>query len=133
MISLVRLRRKTPPYIDEVDVDDRRIAARQQIPIRVRPTEPGRGDIAERRAARMRESTRRVFEEVSRPNRNLVHPAQIPRIGIERADCSFGTKPVAFAISDALIVAVIPWATIAPQSFSTLGNLAQGWVISRFK
>ncbi|MFC3205823.1 hypothetical protein [Aquamicrobium soli] len=40
---------------------------------------------------------------------------------------------MAFAISDALIVAVIPWATIAPQSFSTLGNLAQGWVISRFK
>lgn len=117
---------------DDPDHPQKRDQARGPGP---RTTQQGRGDERSgpaRGAARMRESTRRVLEEVTRPDRSLVHPALIPGIGIERTQYSFGTNPAVFAVSGALIVAVIVWAIIAPHSISTVGNTALDWVISRF-
>lgn len=84
------------------------------------------------RVQRVRESARRVFEEVNRPRRGLVHPALIPGIGVERTNYQFGTNPVVFAVSGLLIATVILWAIIAPNSIYASGNVMLGWVIEKF-
>ncbi|MDO5759165.1 MAG: BCCT family transporter [Rhodobacterales bacterium] len=77
-------------------------------------------------------SARRVLREVTHPGPGLVHPALIPGIGVERTNYTFGTNPAVFVISGILIVGVIVWAIIAPDSISTTGNAALAWVTTRF-
>lgn len=85
-----------------------------------------------RRSSRVRESAREVLRKASKPGPGLVHPALIPGIGIERTHYIFGTNPAVFAISGLLIVAVIAWAIIAPDSISVIGSAALSWVTTRF-
>lgn len=77
-------------------------------------------------------SARQVLREVTRPGPGLVHPALIPGIGIERTHYVFGTNPAVFAVSGILIIGVIAWAIIAPDSISVSGNVALAWVTTRF-
>lgn len=82
--------------------------------------------------SRVRESARQVLREVTQPGPGLVHPALIPGIGIERTHYTFGTNPAVFAVSGILIIGVIVWAIIAPDSISVTGNAALAWVTTRF-
>ncbi len=84
------------------------------------------------RSRRVRDSARQVFKEVTEPGPGLVHPALIPGIGIERTHYTFGTNPAVFAVSGVLIVGVILWAIVAPDSISVSGNAALAWVTTRF-
>lgn len=81
---------------------------------------------------RVRDSARQVLREVIEPGPGLVHPALIPGIGIERTHYTFGTNPAVFAVSGIMIVGVILWAIIDPDSISVGGSAALAWVTTRF-
>lgn len=80
----------------------------------------------------LRDSARRVLAEVNSAAPGVVHPALIPGIGVEQTQYSFSTNRTVFAVSGSLIVAVILWAILAPDTVMSAGSTALGWVISRF-
>lgn len=83
------------------------------------------------RTKRVRESAKRVFEEVNRPIKG-VHPALIPGIGVERTNYQFETNTKVFIVSGLLILAIILWAIIAPNSIYVTGQVMLAWVTDNF-
>ncbi|PRA00043.1 choline transporter [Arthrobacter sp. MYb229] len=80
--------------------------------------------------ARPRPPMRKLLKEFTQPG--LVHPALIPGIGVESTRQDFRTNKLVFALSGALIVAVILWAVLAPDTVATLGGTALSWVTTNF-
>lgn len=70
------------------------------------------------------------MEEVTKPG--LVHPALIPGIGVERTGRVFTINRLVFAVAGVLILGVIVWASVAPDSISIAGDKSLGWVTGKF-
>lgn len=77
-----------------------------------------------------RQKVRRVVEEVTKPD--LVHPALIPGIGVERTSRVFTTNTAVLVIAGLSVVSVILWAALAPDSIATVGDASLGWVTTNF-
>ncbi|MDR4533128.1 BCCT family transporter [Glutamicibacter sp. PS] len=84
----------------------------------------------EQATARSRPPMRKLLKEFTQPG--LVHPALIPGIGVESTRQDFRTNKLVFALSGALILAVILWAVFAPDSVSSVGGIALSWVTTNF-
>lgn len=72
-----------------------------------------------------RPSPQRILREVT-------HPALIPGIGVEDTPRTFATNWTVFGIAGALVLAVVLWGFLAPQSISDVGEAALGWVTHWF-
>ncbi|RBP64231.1 choline/carnitine/betaine transport [Brevibacterium sanguinis] len=77
-----------------------------------------------------RHRARKVLKEVTKPG--LVHPALIPGIGVERTGKTFGTSKTVFGVAGVLIVAVLIWAFVSPESISVAGTTSLTWVTRTF-
>jgi choline/carnitine/betaine transport len=85
---------------------------------------------APRRVAKQAE---RVLREVTDPSAaEGIHPALLPGIGVERTRTTFSTNWWVFALSAALVVAVIAWGVLAPESLSAAAGAGLGWVSGSF-
>lgn len=60
------------------------------------------------------------------------HPALIPGIGVEDTSRVFSTNWVVFGIAGALVLAVVLWGFLAPQSISDVGGASLAWVTANF-
>lgn len=85
-----------------------------------------------RSGTRIRDSARRVVREMSHPGPGLVHPALIPGLGVEKTRFEFATNRLVFAVSGLLILGVILWASLAPDSISAVGITSLGWINDHF-
>lgn len=77
-----------------------------------------------------RSTVRRVVAEITKPD--LVHPALIPGIGVERTSRVFTTNILVFAIAGLSVVGVILWSVFAPESIATVGAVSLVWVTKNF-
>lgn len=77
-----------------------------------------------------RTPVRQVIREVTEPG--LVHPALIPGIGVERTGRAFPTNWLVFAVAGALVLAVIVWGVVAPDSIQAAGAASLTWVADTF-
>ncbi|WAC66477.1 BCCT family transporter [Agrococcus sp. SL85] len=77
-----------------------------------------------------RTPVRQVIREVTEPG--LVHPALIPGIGVERTGRAFPTNWLVFAVAGALVLAVIVWGIVAPDSIQAAGSASLTWVADTF-
>lgn len=82
------------------------------------------------RALPPRARVERVLREVNRPD--LVHPALIPGIGVEKTGRKFTTNWLVFAIAGATALGVLLWAAVAPETISPVGGAALDWVTLNF-
>ena len=76
------------------------------------------------------DGVKRVIDEVTTPG--LVHPALIPGIGVEKTGRVFPMNWGVFIFAAVVAVGVITWAFAAPESISTVGGAALGWVSTNF-
>lgn len=82
---------------------------------------------------RVAEQAERVLREVTDPAAaEGIHPALLPGIGVERTRTTFSTNWWVFALSAALVVAVIAWGVVAPESLSAAAGAGLGWVSGSF-
>lgn len=87
--------------------------------------EPPAPDLHEHRASPLRSTPKRILNEVT-------HPALIPGIGVEDTPRSFATNWAVFIIAGALVLAVIVWGFLAPESISSVGATSLDWVTTNF-
>jgi choline/carnitine/betaine transport len=74
-----------------------------------------------------------VLREVTDPSTaEGVHPALLPGIGVERTRTTFSTNWWVFALAGALVVAVIGWGILGPDSLSAAAGAGLGWVSGSF-
>ncbi|MGM1017666.1 MAG: BCCT family transporter [Actinomycetota bacterium] len=64
--------------------------------------------------------------------REVTHPALIPGIGVEDTPRVFATNWVVFGIAGILVLAVVVWGFLAPDSISEVGAASLGWVTTNF-
>ncbi|MEV8267306.1 BCCT family transporter [Microbacterium sp. NPDC076911] len=64
--------------------------------------------------------------------KEVTHPALIPGIGVEDTPRQFSTNWPVFGIAGALVLAVVIWGFIAPDSISTVGSVSLAWVTTHF-
>lgn len=76
-----------------------------------------------------RRFTRRTPREVLK---EVTHPALIPGIGVESTPRVFATNWAVFGIAGALVLAVVAWGFVSPQSISDAGAASLGWVTTNF-
>ncbi len=70
-------------------------------------------------------SPKQILEEVT-------HPALIPGIGVENTSRVFSTNWAVFGISGALVLSVVLWSFLAPESISAVGSASLNWVMENF-
>jgi choline/carnitine/betaine transport len=61
-----------------------------------------------------------------------IHPALLPGIGVERTGRTFGTNWYVFAFAAALVVGVIAWGVLGPDSLATASAAGLTWVTESF-
>ncbi len=76
-------------------------------------------------AKKAKESSQRIFREVT-------HPALIPGIGVEDTGRKYSTNWLVFGIAGALVLAVVLWGFLAPDSIRTVGSASLAWVMETF-
>ena len=64
--------------------------------------------------------------------REVTHPALIPGIGVEDTPRVFTTNRLVFGIAGVLVLAVIVWGFLAPDSISDVGTASLAWVSTNF-
>lgn len=62
----------------------------------------------------------------------VTHPALIPGIGVEDTPRVFGTNWAVFGIAGGMVLGVVLWGFLAPQSISDAGTASLGWVTEHF-
>lgn len=62
----------------------------------------------------------------------VTHPALIPGIGVEDTQRSFATNWLVLAVAGALVLGVVVWGFLAPDSISTVGEESLAWVTTHF-
>ena len=78
--------------------------------------------------AAQRARAARVLRELTSPETTgSPHPALLPGIGVEQTSRTFGVDRIVFGVAAALIVAVIAWGVLAPQSLSDVA--AAGYAV----
>ncbi|AEG44799.1 BCCT family transporter [Isoptericola variabilis] len=78
-------------------------------------------------------SAERVIREVTDPSTaEGVHPALLPGIGVERTRTTFSTNWWVFALAAALVVGVIAWGVVGPDSLAAASAAGLGWVSGSF-
>ncbi|MGS0562245.1 BCCT family transporter [Microbacterium aurugineum] len=70
-------------------------------------------------------SPKKILKEVT-------HPALIPGIGVEDTPRVFNTNWVVFGVAGVLVLAVVIWGFLAPESISAVGAASLGWVTGNF-
>ncbi|AXH34639.1 BCCT family transporter [Humibacter sp. BT305] len=95
----------------------------QRTPLRTDAVSPS-ADAVGSPDGRVRRS-RRVLDEVT-------HPALIPGIGVEDTQRSFATNWFVLAVAGALVLAVVVWGFLAPDSISAVGSESLAWVTTNF-
>jgi choline/carnitine/betaine transport len=73
-----------------------------------------------------------VIREVNDPGVIPVHPALIPGIGVENTGRTFPTNWAVLIIASVLVLAVVMWGFLAPESISVAGSASLGWVSTNF-
>jgi len=69
---------------------------------------------------------------VTKVLREVTHPALIPGIGVEDTGKTFSTNWIVFGVAGALVLAVVIWGFLAPQSIADTGGASLGWVMENF-
>lgn len=64
--------------------------------------------------------------------RRALHPALIPGLDVEDARDHFPTDKAVFAAAAALVVGVLAWAILSPDSLGSIGPQMQTWVVTHF-
>ncbi|MGD8214513.1 BCCT family transporter [Aestuariimicrobium sp. Y1814] len=62
----------------------------------------------------------------------MTHPALIPGIGVEDTPRVFSTNWAVFGIAGVLVLGVVVWGFLAPDSISAVGAASLGWVTDNF-
>ncbi|GAA1731881.1 BCCT family transporter [Brachybacterium phenoliresistens] len=62
----------------------------------------------------------------------VTHPALIPGIGVEDTPRVFGTNWAVFGIAGGMVLGVVLWGFLAPQSISDAGTASLAWVTEHF-
>ena len=62
----------------------------------------------------------------------MTHPALIPGIGVEDTPRVFSTNWAVFGIAGVLVLGVVVWGFLAPDSISAAGAASLGWVTDNF-
>ncbi|PKQ36005.1 MAG: choline transporter [Actinobacteria bacterium HGW-Actinobacteria-11] len=70
-------------------------------------------------------SPKKILKEVT-------HPALIPGIGVEDTPRVFNTNWIVFGVAGVLVLAVVIWGFLAPESISAAGAASLGWVTDNF-
>lgn len=70
-------------------------------------------------------SPKKILNEVT-------HPALIPGIGVEDTPRVFSTNWAVFGVASVLVLAVVIWGFLAPESISAAGAASLGWVTDNF-
>ncbi len=85
------------------------------------------------RPRRVAGSAERVIREVTDPSTaEGVHPALLPGIGVERTRTTFSTNWWVFAFAAALVLGVIGWGVVGPESLSSAAGAGLAWVSGSF-
>ncbi|MET4058747.1 glycine betaine transporter [Arthrobacter sp. UYP6] len=61
-----------------------------------------------------------------------IHPGLVPGISVEDTGVSFPTRRSVFVVALAVSLAVLAWATFAPENLNLVGTTMQGWVVTHF-
>ncbi|MER7797417.1 BCCT family transporter [Microbacterium sp. NPDC096154] len=69
---------------------------------------------------------------VTKVLKEVTHPALIPGIGVEDTGKTFSTNWLVFGIAGALVLGVVIWGFLAPQSISDTGSASLAWVMENF-
>ncbi len=77
------------------------------------------------KAATEKMTPKKVFREVT-------HPALIPGIGVEDTPRVFSTNWAVFGIAGVLVLGVVIWGFVAPESISAAGAASLAWVTTNF-
>ncbi|MGZ0712743.1 BCCT family transporter (plasmid) [Coraliomargarita sp. W4R53] len=75
--------------------------------------------------ARKEAGAKKILKEVT-------HPALIPGIGVEDTPRQFSTNWIVFGIAGAMVMVVVIWGFLAPESISEVGSASLGWVTTNF-
>ncbi|GGI38842.1 choline transporter [Cnuibacter physcomitrellae] len=62
----------------------------------------------------------------------VTHPALIPGIGVEDTPRSFTTNWLVLAVAGALVLGVVVWGFLSPDSISAVGSESLAWVTTNF-
>ncbi|MFE7065569.1 BCCT family transporter [Microbacterium sp. NPDC057658] len=76
-------------------------------------------------SAPAKSSPKKILKEVT-------HPALIPGIGVEDTPRVFSTNWAVFGVAGVLVLAVVIWGFVAPESISAAGATSLGWVTDNF-
>lgn len=76
-------------------------------------------------AKKAKESSQRIFREVT-------HPALIPGLGVEDTRRDYSTNWLVFGIAGTLVLGVVLWGFLSPDSISAAGSASLGWVMEQF-
>ncbi|QBR73221.1 BCCT family transporter [Microbacterium sediminis] len=69
---------------------------------------------------------------VTKVLREVTHPALIPGIGVEDTGKTFSTNWTVFGVAGALVLVVVIWGFLAPQSIAGTGSASLAWVMENF-
>jgi choline/carnitine/betaine transport len=74
----------------------------------------------------------RPKKPVTKVLREVTHPALIPGIGVEDTGKTFSTNWIVLGLAGALVLVVVIWGFLAPQSIADTGSASLAWVMENF-
>src|SRR5699024_4682578 len=85
--------------------------------------EPPNGEIIYRDN---RSRPRRIFDELTYPHG--IHPALVPRVGVEDRKLLFRLDKLVFLVTAALLVGLILWGVLSTETLTNVSSCALAWV-----